>query len=358
VQVARTENGRWRAWTWVEGRRIDRRGATKREAQRKLQEAIALVQNEAPVRVESGVTVGEIVERYLGQLDNQDTAARRRQAWTRHAESIADLHVRSLEVPEVAAWRDRLHKDHRKRDTEIAFQTLRGALDIVVEAGGLPGNPCRALARKRRDKGRRPEDAEPYPTFDRIELARMLEAARHERLGGVIWLMAGTGMRTGEALGLNWSAIRGSVVTVRQQLVERRDPNTGKIVQHITEELKTRNSHRQIEVEPEVLEAIGPRKSGLVFVSEADGPVWRDKVRAMWRRVLSAAEVKADGRNLYSLRHTHATMCVDGGMPVHQVAQRLGDEPETVLKFYARKSRERPKVTLIGGLLATSPAGT
>ena len=38
---------------------------------------------------------------------------------------------------------------------------------------------------------------------------------------------------------------------------------------------------------------------------------------------------------LHTLRHTAATLALTSGLPVHIVAARLGDDPNTVLSTYA-----------------------
>ena len=38
---------------------------------------------------------------------------------------------------------------------------------------------------------------------------------------------------------------------------------------------------------------------------------------------------------LHTLRHTHATLALTDGIPLHVVAARIGDRPETVLRTYA-----------------------
>jgi integrase len=38
---------------------------------------------------------------------------------------------------------------------------------------------------------------------------------------------------------------------------------------------------------------------------------------------------------LHVLRHTHATLALTSGVPVHVVAARIGDRPESVLATYA-----------------------
>jgi integrase len=39
--------------------------------------------------------------------------------------------------------------------------------------------------------------------------------------------------------------------------------------------------------------------------------------------------------SLHVLRHTHATLALTNGVPVHVAAARIGDRPETVLRVYA-----------------------
>ena len=55
-------------------------------------------------------------------------------------------------------------------------------------------------------------------------------------------------------------------------------------------------------------------------------------------RVAFAGHRKAAGiqtGTLHVLRHTHATLALTAGIPLHIVAARLGDHPPTVLATYA-----------------------
>lgn len=38
---------------------------------------------------------------------------------------------------------------------------------------------------------------------------------------------------------------------------------------------------------------------------------------------------------MHVLRHTHSTLTLTNGVPVHVVAARIGDHPETVLRVYS-----------------------
>ena len=56
---------------------------------------------------------------------------------------------------------------------------------------------------------------------------------------------------------------------------------------------------------------------------------------AAWRRFLRRAGVSEPRRRFHALRHTHASQLLALGVPLTEVARRLGDRPETVLKRYA-----------------------
>jgi integrase len=48
-----------------------------------------------------------------------------------------------------------------------------------------------------------------------------------------------------------------------------------------------------------------------------------------------------EGFKFHHLRGTHATLLLDRGVPVHTVAERLGDDPAVLLKNYAKRKRQR-----------------
>lgn len=40
------------------------------------------------------------------------------------------------------------------------------------------------------------------------------------------------------------------------------------------------------------------------------------------------------------LRGTHSTIMLDKGVPVHVVAKRIGDDPATLLRVYAKRTKK------------------
>ena len=70
-----------------------------------------------------------------------------------------------------------------------------------------------------------------------------------------------------------------------------------------------------------------------VFCDELGGPIHPQRLTEWFRKQRKAAGIPSG--SLHVLRHTAATLALTSGVPVHIVAARLGDTPQTVLGAYA-----------------------
>jgi integrase len=59
----------------------------------------------------------------------------------------------------------------------------------------------------------------------------------------------------------------------------------------------------------------------------------------------------------HHLRGTHATLLLDRGIPVHIVAERIGDDPAVLLKNYAKRKREQTADTSVSAAIGALAAG-
>ena len=62
----------------------------------------------------------------------------------------------------------------------------------------------------------------------------------------------------------------------------------------------------------------------------------------------------------HDLRGTHATLLLDRGVPVHIVAERIGDDPAVLLRNYAKRKRQNTadsSVSMVIGALAAGFLG-
>ncbi len=71
----------------------------------------------------------------------------------------------------------------------------------------------------------------------------------------------------------------------------------------------------------------------LVFADELGAPIHPQRLTERFGKHRKAAGLPTG--TLHVLRHTAATLALTGGIPVHIVAARLGDDANTVLSTYA-----------------------
>lgn len=170
-------------------------------------------------------------------------------------------------------------------------------------------------------------------TWNAQQLKEFLASVKDERLSPLWHLLAMTGMRRGEALGLRWEDVdlEAGRLSVRRALIPM-----GAAV--IVSEPKTAKSRRSIALDPGTVEALKAQAqrqlddqdewgqawndSGLVFTRE-DGEAWHPEVvsrlfrQAMKRSLLPVVR-------LHDPRHTHATLALRAGIHLKVVSERLG----------------------------------
>jgi integrase len=93
--------------------------------------------------------------------------------------------------------------------------------------------------------------------------------------------------------------------------------------------------------------------SDLVFCDELGGTIYPQRLGETFLRQRKAAGLTTG--TLHIQRHTHATLALTNGVPVHVVAARIGDRPETVLRVYAHllPQSDVQAAEQVAGLLAT-----
>jgi integrase len=176
------------------------------------------------------------------------------------------------------------------------------------------------------------------------ELSRFLEQVEGDRLFALWRLAATTGMRRGELLGLTWRAVdvAGGRVHVEQQLVPTRGgctfgpPKSSRSRRTVAldpETVEALLSHREVQLAERAFASDAYEDADLVFANELGRYIHPQSLTAGFARHRKAAGIPTG--TLHILRHTAATLALTAGIPVHIVAARLGDDPNTVLATYA-----------------------
>jgi integrase len=242
---------------------------------------------------------------------------------------------------------------------------LHKACKDAVRWGRISRNPLDA-ADPPRTKG---DGTKEMKTWTKEELKSFLEYISDDRLYGLWYTIAFTGMRRGEAIGLRWSDVdlENARLSVRRALI----PINREVV---VSEPKTVKGRRVVALDPgtiEVLKTQAARQldeqtewddlwidSGLVFTAENGEALDPESVSRYWRQAVKKALLPQI--RLHDLRHTHATLALQAGIHPKVVSERLGHATVSItLDTYSHAipAMQEEAAALIAGLVfAQSPA--
>lgn len=213
---------------------------------------------------------------------------------------------------------------------ENIYKLVRAILASAVEDGLLVASPCRKITRA--------EVIRRHVTPLELEQVQVLVAALPPRYRSLALLAVGTGLRQGEALGLTVPDVDflRREIHVRHQLISV--PGTD---YHLGP-TKTASSLRTVPAPDFVLQALSehlrshPRGPwGTVFANSRGAVVARSSLHRSWVQAVAAAGLPI-GTTFHDLRHTYASVLIDGGESVTVVAARLGHKnPTETLRTYS-----------------------
>jgi integrase len=204
---------------------------------------------------------------------------------------------------------------------------LRKALADAERLGIVPRN---AAAAARGPAAQRPE----LTTWSSDELKAFLAVAADSRLGSAFTVLATTGMRRGEALGLRWRDVDFDAMQIA--VVQTLSVVDGHV---LIGRPKTAGSRRTVNVGDTTIRALRHQRkrqaadelaagsawdgdSDLVFRDELGGPEHPSRFSKSFKRLLEQAAVPAI--RLHDLRHTNATLSLKAGVHPKVVSERLG----------------------------------
>ena len=209
---------------------------------------------------------------------------------------------------------------------------LHRALKDAMLDGLLDRNPAE-LARKPKHDPREVELDDELQIWTAEQAVRFLELVDGHPLRALWHLALGTGGRRGELLGLRWKD-----VDFEERRVRIRRGLTA--VGGVARLLGTKTSRSRIlSVGDSVLDALQRERGeqaerrqaagdawtdrwGLVFTTPTGDPIEPITVTREFRRLVRALDVPVI--RLHDLRHTHASLLLEQGVPIKVVSERLG----------------------------------
>ena len=368
-------DGRFRI-RWSDGTRNGRRishcetltNSTLQKAQRRLGNVLD-AKDDHTYTAPSNLTVDAWLDHYLVALKANRSSRGLTDVkliYSRHVRPVIGRiklqKLRKTDVRElVDGLSDRAGRPLSHRTHQVVLQNLKQALDLAVEDNLLKENPCKGIRAPRILKQQKQDKR----SLTATECASFLAATKNDRFAALWQVMATTGCRPGEVLGLKWSDLDTEKGTIR---FERAVTQDGKY-KLVLGDIKNKKP-RAVPLPPTVLESLQAHKArqsalllkqgrgqgdGLIFTTLKGGLVRIGNLRDLhFFPALERAKIqKQKGDGPYLLRHTCATLLLAGGESVASVAARLGDTNETILKHYAHElpGEQQAATDKIGSLL-------
>ncbi len=332
-------------------RQISRQGfRTKREAQAVLNDL--LLERELVRRPDVSVfgpTVGEYLAEWLARARvsvRESTWAAYRNAVAHLVEGLGGGSLRLLSALEVERFEHRLLASGRSAKTVAnVHAVLHRALADAVRDGLVDRNVASLVSPPRVE---RPE----MSTWTVTELKQFLRSVEGHRLYAGFVVLATTGMRRGEVLGLQ----RADVDLVRAEVSVRR--TVGVVDGRIDiGPPKSASSRRLVALDTTTNAVLADHlqhRAGPVWVfpGEGDGPLNPASFSTTFDRLAARAGVPRI--RLHDLRHTYATIALRAGVHPAIVSERLGHSSIGVtidLYSHAVPGLQREAAGVIGDLI-------
>ena len=314
---------------WANGSRYRKKvyASTRREVQKKLR-TLRSEQEQGIFPLMENETVRDYLLRWYENPNlRPKTLHSRKVNIERVSPYIGGVGIRELKPAQIQGVYDSLEKKLSKSSVLQAHAVLRKALRDALKEGLIVSNPMDRVVNTPKT------DRREMSSLNQNEVAILLNAKDE---WSPLWtLLIGTGLRIGEALGLQWESIDfdAEILTIRRTL--QRIPGEG-----LRYQMPKTNKSRRTLYMPELVSValrehrakqsthrlmLGPdwKDNGLVFPNEWGGPLEPTRINRALKRTLKSVGINRHIR-VHDLRHTAASLALRKGIPGKVVQEMLG----------------------------------
>lgn len=232
-----------------------------------------------------------------------------------------DLHVDAVTPAAIRAWQNEvLSKGYSPSYSYSLHRQLSAILNFACRYYGLQANP----AARAGSIGRNEEHQAFWTLDDFRHFAATLTEPTQIML---FYLLFWTGCRIGEVLALTWEDVGDSSIRINKTMSRLHG------VPYVRAP-KTRESIRTVNLPSFISEMLADYKRLTVYT----GPRLFQVTSSAAARLLArhAKQAGLERIRLHDLRHSHASMLIQAGVPAIAIAERLGHKnAQTTLRVYA-----------------------
>ena len=247
---------------------------------------------------------------------------------------LADVRLDALNTKRLQIWKDTVASLDTKISTkQKQYQELSSLLNFGVRRGYIQRNPLDMIGNFKDVYFEKPEETIRYYTADQyLAFSRAARSSAEERGTAIEWGMYVffsvafyTGARKGEINALKWSDIEGNTLHIRRSITQKlkgEDRETPP---------KNKTSYRDLQIPAPLMSILNDHRQRQQCM-----PRWSED----WRicggtETLRDTTIEhknhayADAAGLpkirvHDFRHTHATVLVNEGINIQEIARRLG----------------------------------
>lgn len=338
--IYKRPDGRWTAQLRLEyGVRRTLYGRTRTEVQNKLRQLRRDREDGVAVGAPS-ITLGNYLARWLDEAARLKLRPSTFSSYSLNARRLTALLGRmklNQLTPQLiqGAYAKLLKEGLAPRSIRQVHVVLHSSLRQAMRWGMVGRNAADGVIVPR------PEPRE-MSTLTAEELGRLFEVTKDDPLQRLWILLATTGLREGEALGLSWGDIDFSNGTVVVRRAMQRQGSKG----HVLVEPKTPRSRRTIHLSRLAIEALRAQKAfqreqrlaagtawrsdwgDLAFSTRTGRPLGSSWINVAFRKHLEIAGLKRV--RIHDLRHTAATLLLTRGVHPKVVQDMLGHSTVTL----------------------------
>ncbi|HSH24783.1 MAG TPA: site-specific integrase [Massilibacterium sp.] len=345
-------------------RQVKRRAKTQREAKKKVEKAIAALDNDnVSETVKKQVTFDMVAEHWKKNYEN--TGVKRGSVRVREKE-IKIINRYFAKMPVYKITHTKYQEFINKIAPEYARTTVQGVngcarmvFKQAIRDKIIKENPTDdvVIPQKRRTVEEIETDKIEESYLERHELEQFLHAVREHGLDLDLerfYLLAFSGMRSGELCALKWSDIKDNEIRITKTLYNE-DNNMRKY--ELTPP-KTMGSIRTITMEDEIMDLLKSHRKrqmrvkyqpvdyhngNFVFARPNGYPFIQKNILTRMRRLLQYTDIEKKATP-HIFRHTHISMMTEAGIDLATIMERVGHEDiKTTTQIYTHVTKKMKK---------------
>ncbi|MGG5369356.1 tyrosine-type recombinase/integrase [Enterococcus sp. AZ196] len=338
-----------------------KRGFKSLRAAKQAYTRLQLQVQEGDVLVDSNKLFSELAKDWLDQYKNtvkESTYVAQRLALKKHVLPLfGNMRISKISIPYCQRQVNHWYSYYKKFSNLIGMTT--SIFKYAISLRLIRSNPMDGVIRPKRKK-RIDEERYVAPYYDKEELLLFLDVVKKypDPLYPMFHILAFTGLRKGELLGLRWKdidfenetlSVKQTLATVENWRLEFQVPKTEKSLRTISLDVDTLSIIKRWQLkQKELFLKFGikriPNGNQLLFATEKNAPYYLDFINHNLKMIVTENDLKYI--TPHGFRHTHCSLLFESGASIKEVQARLGHtDIKTTMDIYAHVSKRQTEQT-------------